>query len=111
MFNFLNTFAFLFLVIDFSSWFDGEYKDDNNAINNKNLINYKAFLHYSDQNWHHIDSNIREQIDYTKRGDGEFWMSYQDFCREFEEVTICSLTPDLSYSTKGTLVMVWNYCY
>ncbi|GIX79364.1 calpain-B [Caerostris darwini] len=50
----------------------------------------------SDTNWHNVDPNTREKIDYSKRGDGEFWMSYQDFCREFEEVTICSLTPDLT---------------
>ncbi|XP_054709052.1 calpain-B-like [Uloborus diversus] len=53
----------------------------------------------SDMNWHNVDSNTKQSIDYAKRGDGEFWMSYHDFCREFEEVTICSLTPDLGYSS------------
>lgn len=46
-----------------------------------------------------MDINTKEKIEYIKRGDGEFWMSYQDFCREFEEVTICSITPDLSHHT------------
>ncbi|KAG8198044.1 hypothetical protein JTE90_001879 [Oedothorax gibbosus] len=50
----------------------------------------------SDSNWHNVDSSTKQKIEYIKRGDGEFWMSYQDFCREFEEVTICSITPDLS---------------
>lgn len=67
-------------------------------------------IYPSDQNWQKIDSNIKEKINYTKRGDGEFWMSYQDFCREFEEVTICSLAPDLSYSSKGAMKKVgFNY--
>ncbi len=26
--------------------------------------------------------------------DGEFWMSFKEFCRQFQEVTICTLGPD-----------------
>ena len=30
--------------------------------------------------------------------DGEFWMEfYGDFCREFEEVSICTLGPDFNH--------------
>ena len=29
-----------------------------------------------------------------KRDDGEFWMNYKDFCRQFQEVTICTTGPD-----------------
>ena len=30
--------------------------------------------------------------------DGEFWMEFfTDFCREFEEVSICTLGPDFNH--------------
>ena len=29
-----------------------------------------------------------------KRDDGEFWMNFRDFCRQFQEVTICTTGPD-----------------
>jgi hypothetical protein len=28
------------------------------------------------------------------KDDGEFWMSYRDFCKQFQEVTICLTGPD-----------------
>nr|XP_015914890.1 calpain-A [Parasteatoda tepidariorum] len=62
----------------------------------------------SDSNWQNVDSNTKARIDYSKRGDGEFWMSFQDFCREFEEVTICSLTPDLCQPTSVSNNTLWE---
>jgi hypothetical protein len=29
-----------------------------------------------------------------RKSDGEFWMSYKDFCKHFSEVTICTVGPD-----------------
>ena len=33
-------------------------------------------------------------MEVEQRDDGEFWMSYKDFCRHFQEVTICTTGPD-----------------
>ena len=34
----------------------------------------------------------------NKLDDGEFWMEFfTDFCREFEEVSICTLGPDFNH--------------
>jgi len=31
-----------------------------------------------------------------KKDDGEFWMSFKDFCRHFQEVTICTTGPEVN---------------
>uniref|UniRef100_A0A8C3UP12 calpain-2 n=1 Tax=Catharus ustulatus TaxID=91951 RepID=A0A8C3UP12_CATUS len=43
--------------------------------------------------WNNIDPDEREELQ-LKMEDGEFWMSFRDFMREFSRLEICNLTPD-----------------
>ncbi|NXN15014.1 CANX protein, partial [Indicator maculatus] len=43
--------------------------------------------------WDNIDPSDREELQ-LKMEDGEFWMSFRDFMREFSRLEICNLTPD-----------------
>ncbi|CAM4746328.1 unnamed protein product [Rotaria magnacalcarata] len=44
--------------------------------------------------WNTVDPYSREQLHYEKKGDGEFWMLYSDWLKNFEQVQICNLSPD-----------------
>lgn len=41
-----------------------------------------------------MNDDIKEEIGLQSKDDGEFWMSYRDFCKQFQEVTICLTGPD-----------------
>ncbi|XP_068116425.1 calpain-1 catalytic subunit isoform X1 [Hyperolius riggenbachi] len=43
--------------------------------------------------WNHVDQSERDKLQ-RKMEDGEFWMSFQDFLREYSRLEICNLTPD-----------------
>ncbi|XP_069811446.1 calpain-8-like isoform X2 [Dendropsophus ebraccatus] len=43
--------------------------------------------------WNYIDPKVREALD-KKANDGEFWMAYTDWVREYSRLDICNLTPD-----------------
>ncbi|MCI4393323.1 hypothetical protein PGIGA_G00156210 [Pangasianodon gigas] len=43
--------------------------------------------------WNQIDPSEREELN-CKKEDGEFWMSFQEFKRQFSRLEICNLTPD-----------------
>lgn len=49
---------------------------------------------HSDINWTWVDDETKERLGMQSKDDGEFWMSYKDFCRHFSEVTICLMGPD-----------------
>uniref|UniRef100_A0A8C5I385 Calpain-1 catalytic subunit n=1 Tax=Gouania willdenowi TaxID=441366 RepID=A0A8C5I385_GOUWI len=43
--------------------------------------------------WDQIDPSEREDL-HQKMEDGEFWMSFNEFTRQFNRLEICNLTPD-----------------
>ncbi|KAM6160340.1 calpain-1 catalytic subunit [Erethizon dorsatum] len=54
--------------------------------------------------WNYVDPYLREQLR-VKMEDGEFWMSFRDFMREFTRLEICNLTPD---ALKSRTLRNWN---
>ena len=47
-----------------------------------------------DNNWAWVDAETKAKIQQESKDDGEFWMSFKDFYRQFGEVTICLMGPD-----------------
>lgn len=48
-------------------------------------------------NWKLVPEKTKRQMGLHNLYDGEFWMEFfSDFCREFEEVSICTLGPDFN---------------
>uniref|UniRef100_A0AC34QKD3 Calpain catalytic domain-containing protein n=1 Tax=Panagrolaimus sp. JU765 TaxID=591449 RepID=A0AC34QKD3_9BILA len=45
--------------------------------------------------WNYISPEQRHQMNFVQRNDGEFWMSFDDFYANFEEVENCNLGPDV----------------
>ncbi|XP_071538694.1 calpain-A-like isoform X2 [Panulirus ornatus] len=55
----------------------------------------------SDEKWMGVSEEQRKKLGRTALSDGEFWMSYEDFCDQFEEVSICTIGPD--FDQDGTV--------
>jgi len=43
------------------------------------------------EEWNKLSKSDREKLDIKVENDGEFWMSFEDFCKHFTTVTICML--------------------
>uniref|UniRef100_A0A673SYH7 Calpain catalytic domain-containing protein n=1 Tax=Suricata suricatta TaxID=37032 RepID=A0A673SYH7_SURSU len=54
--------------------------------------------------WNLIDPRQKEELD-KRAEDGEFWMSFSDFLRQFSRLEICSLSPD---SLSSDQLHKWN---
>ncbi|KAM8851545.1 calpain-2 catalytic subunit-like [Synchiropus picturatus] len=55
--------------------------------------------------WKYIDQAEKSKLNHVS-DDGEFWMSFQDFSKQFSSVDICNLTPDTILSDD---VGHWNH--
>ncbi|XP_059139505.1 calpain-A-like isoform X2 [Physella acuta] len=55
---------------------------------------WKGSWNDKDVNWQWVDPDTRDNL-LEHSSPGEFWMSFRDFFRQFGEVTICLLGPDL----------------
>ncbi|XP_072527900.1 calpain-1 catalytic subunit-like isoform X2 [Salminus brasiliensis] len=54
--------------------------------------------------WNSIDPTDKEDMN-SKMEDGEFWMSFQEFKRQFSRLEICNLTPD---ALSDDTLSFWN---
>jgi calpain len=44
--------------------------------------------------WNYVSDEIKSGMDFKVEKEGEFWMSYDDFLRNFNNIQFCNLTPD-----------------
>uniref|UniRef100_A0A4W5Q1F8 Calpain catalytic domain-containing protein n=1 Tax=Hucho hucho TaxID=62062 RepID=A0A4W5Q1F8_9TELE len=56
--------------------------------------------------WNSVDYSERDVV---KADDGEFWMSYTDFMKNYHRLEICTLTPDTLTSDDTKQWSVSNY--
>ncbi|XP_064163436.1 calpain-2 catalytic subunit-like [Anguilla rostrata] len=56
--------------------------------------------------WDGVRQDEKATLNYSP-DDGEFWMAYSDFLRQYSKLEICNLTPDTLTSTQ---VGRWNHC-
>ncbi|GAB1600396.1 calpain-5-like [Argonauta hians] len=52
--------------------------------------------------WQKIDKNDRSNIGLTFEDDGEFWMTFEDFCKHFVNVAICRVVNTSIFSLRKT---------
>ncbi|XP_033469478.2 calpain-2 catalytic subunit-like [Epinephelus lanceolatus] len=55
--------------------------------------------------WSYVSEDEKSKLNHVAE-DGEFWMSYSDFTRQFSKLEICNLTPDTLVSDE---VGHWNH--
>uniref|UniRef100_A0A8D1MHQ7 Calpain catalytic domain-containing protein n=1 Tax=Sus scrofa TaxID=9823 RepID=A0A8D1MHQ7_PIG len=69
-----------------------------------NLVLFYFYFFPSAPEWNYIDPRQKEGLD-KKAEDGEFWMSFLDFLKQFSRLEICNLSPD---SLSSEEVQKWN---
>ena len=63
-----------------------------------NIIIFSGDWSDRDPKWSQVSESVKRAMGQNKLDDGEFWMEFfTDFCREFEEVSICTLGPDFNH--------------
>jgi len=66
-----------------------------------NETEWKGSWSDNDENWNLLDEEAKRKISFMSKADGEFWMSYRDFCKQFQEITICTIGPDFDGDGSG----------
>uniref|UniRef100_A0A7N8XC03 Calpain 9 n=1 Tax=Mastacembelus armatus TaxID=205130 RepID=A0A7N8XC03_9TELE len=49
---------------------------------------------WSDKEWNYIDKSEQIRLQQNSTDDGEFWMQFEDFKRNYDKVEICNMTAD-----------------
>ncbi|MGH0183426.1 UNVERIFIED_CONTAM: hypothetical protein FKN15_012029 [Acipenser sinensis] len=53
---------------------------------------YMSFiLLYSSEEWQKVSKSEREKLGVTVQDDGEFWMTFEDFCKYYTDLILCRL--------------------
>ncbi|XP_038057751.1 calpain-A-like [Patiria miniata] len=53
--------------------------------------------------WKKLEAEERERMNPKRQDDGEFWMSFEDFCKKFNSVIMCTLGPDFDGDGKADI--------
>ncbi len=48
----------------------------------------------NDPIWNLLDEKTRKRLSIRRKNDGEFWMSFKDFYKEFDVMEVCHISPD-----------------
>lgn len=59
-----------------------------------NNVEWKGAWSDSSAEWEQLSERKRQHIEQSNEADGEFWMSYDDFHSNFDEVQMCHLDAD-----------------
>ena len=51
-------------------------------------------MNTSEFNWARVSDEEKAGIGYVDKDNGEFWISLEDFKKEFSAITICTAGPD-----------------
>ena len=51
---------------------------------------------------------LKEQLQQEEKADGTFWMPFEDFCREFDDIGICKVHPNFVYNAIQKKVILDN---
>ncbi len=52
--------------------------------------------------WKNVPEEKRRQLDQNNKDDGEFWMSFDDFCKHFTDFEVCNVTIDALYEDENS---------
>lgn len=59
-----------------------------------NNIEWNGRWSDDDPIWNSLDNHTRQRLSIRQENDGEFWMSFEDFYKEFDVLEVCHLSPD-----------------
>jgi len=54
-------------------------------------------LRFRSDQWTHVPNDIKKELELTSQDDGEFWMCFNDFRKEYCNMIICNLSPDFDH--------------
>ena len=59
-----------------------------------NEYEWKGAWSDNSREWNSISESIKNELDFVKLNEGEFWMSFDDFLENYDSMQFCHLTPD-----------------
>ncbi|KAF8561011.1 hypothetical protein P879_03251 [Paragonimus westermani] len=75
-----------------------------------NEAEWKGAWSDKSREWSLLSDATRREVGITFDDDGEFWMSYEDFVRNFEKLEICHLGPQSLGGENETRGRHWEMC-
>lgn len=73
-----------------------------------NNIEWNGQWSDADPLWNMFDEQTRQRLSIRRENDGEFWMSFEDFYKEFDVLEVCHLSPD-TYDEFGLTIQDSKY--
>lgn len=57
-------------------------------------IEWKGAWSDHSSEWNQVSPSVKNSLEFKIANEGEFWMSFEDFCRSFDSIQFCHMTPD-----------------